>query len=198
MASLEPSDQLETLLGGIPQSANALGEPSAAVMLEYFGDLECPFCRDFSLEVLPSVIQRWVRPGELRIEYHALQTATREPEVFVAQQVAALAAGKQDRAWQFIEMFYEQQGEEGSGYVTDAYLEGIASQLSGLNLAQWTADRGDRALLAEIDADEQEAERSGLNGTPSFLLGTTGGELRKFSPSDPGSFDANVEALLHT
>jgi hypothetical protein len=67
MAALEPSDQLEALLGGIPQSANALGEPTAAITLEYFGDLECPFCRNFSLEVLPSVIQRWVRPGELRV-----------------------------------------------------------------------------------------------------------------------------------
>jgi protein-disulfide isomerase len=198
MAALEPSDQLEALLGGIPQSANALGEPTAAITLEYFGDLECPFCRNFSLEVLPSVIQRWVRPGELRVEYHALQTATREPEVFVAQQVAALAAGKQDRAWQFIETFYEQQGEEGSGYVTDAYLQGIASQLSGLNLAQWTADRSDPALPTAIAADEQEAEQSGLNGTPSFLLGRTGGELSTFSPSDPGSFDAAVEALLPT
>ncbi len=197
MGPPEQNDRLATLLEGIPQSANTLGQPAAAVTLQYFGDLECPFCRDFSLQVLPSVIQRWVRPGTLRIEYHALQTATREPAVFVAQQVAALAAGKQDRAWQFVETFYEEQGEEGSGYVTDTYLEGIAGQVAGLKLAQWTADRGDPALLTEIAADEQAAERSGLNGTPSFLLGTTGGALRKFSPSDPSSFDAAVEALLH-
>jgi hypothetical protein len=111
--------------------------------------------------VLPSVIQRWVGPGELRIEYHALQTATREPEVFVAQQVAALAAGKQDRAWQFIETFYEQQGEEGSGYVTDAYLEGIVSQLSGLNLAQWTADRTTQTSQRSCTRSRRERSRSG-------------------------------------
>jgi len=196
MASLEPSEELETLLGGIPQSANALGQTAAAITLQYFGDLECPFCRDFSLEVLPSLIQRWVRPGELRVEYRALQTATREPEVFVAQQVAALAAGRQERAWQFIETFYAQQGEEGSGYVTEAYLRGIAGQLSGLDLERWAADRSDEELLAEIAADEREAERSGLDGTPSFLLGTTGDALSAFSPTDPGSFDAAVEALL--
>jgi protein-disulfide isomerase len=86
--------------------------------------LQCPFCRDFTLEVLPSMIERWVRAGDLRIEYHALETATREPEVFVAQQVAALAAGWQDRAWHFIETFYREQGEEGSGYVTDGFLAG--------------------------------------------------------------------------
>jgi hypothetical protein len=63
-----------------------------------------PFCRDFTLEAPPSIISRWVRPGDLRIEYPALEEATREPEVLVAQQVAALAAGKQDKAWEFIEI----------------------------------------------------------------------------------------------
>src|SRR5271155_3253475 len=196
MAPTEGQQETGALLADIPQSANALGSAAAPVTLQYFGDLQCPFCRDFTLEVLPSIIERWVRAEDLRIEYHALETATREPEVFVAQQVAALAAGKQDRAWQFIETFYEQQGEEGSGYVTDTYLHGIAGQVSGLSLAQWTADRGDPALLAEIAADEQAAEQSGLNGTPSFLLGSTGGALSKFSPSDPRSFDMAVEALL--
>ena len=110
MRPMEQDDGIGALLADIPQSANALGQPAAPVTLEYFGDLECPFCKEFSLGVLPSIIQRWVRSGKLRIEYHALQTATREPEVFIAQQVAALAAGRQARAWHFIETFYAEQG----------------------------------------------------------------------------------------
>jgi hypothetical protein len=47
--------------------------------------------------------------------------------------VAVLAAGKQAKAWQFLETFYDEQGEENSGYVTDSYLQGIASQIAGLN-----------------------------------------------------------------
>jgi hypothetical protein len=35
-----------------------------------------------------------VRPGKLKIEYRSLETATREPETFHTQQLAALAAGK--------------------------------------------------------------------------------------------------------
>src|SRR5271167_4776744 len=103
MGSAEGDEQLGVLLAGIPQRAIALGSPTAPVTLEYFGDLQCPFCRDFTLEVLPGVIQRWVRGGDLRIEYRALETATREPEVFLAQQVAVLAAGRQDKGWYFIE-----------------------------------------------------------------------------------------------
>ena len=150
MSSTNDNNEIAALLEGIPQSANALGQPEAPVTLAYFADLQCPYCRDFSLEVLPSIIERWVGAGRLRIESRALQTATHEPEVFLAQQVAALAAGRQDRAWHFIETFYAQQGEENSGYVTDAYLQGIASQVTGLDLVRWASERRDPELVDEI------------------------------------------------
>jgi len=198
MAPPEGSEETGLLLEGIPQRANALGSAAAPVTLQYFGDLECPFCRDFTLEVLPSIIQRWVRAGDLRIEYHALETATGEPEVFVAQHVAALAAGKQDKAWYFIETFYREQGEEGSGYVTDTFLEGIAREIPDLNLSQWSSDRADPELADEIAADEQAAISAGLNGTPSFLIGRSGGAMTAFSPTDLASFDAAIERVRET
>ena len=72
-----------------PRTATSLGSPDGAVTLQYFGDLECPICQKFTLGALPTVIQKWVRTGKLKIEYHSLETATREPEVFKSQQVAA-------------------------------------------------------------------------------------------------------------
>ena len=196
MSSTGDGNEINALLADIPQSGNALGNPAAPVTLEYFSDLECPFCRDFSLDVLPAIIQRWVRTGELRIQSRALQTATRDPDVFVAQQVAALAAGKQDKAWHFIETFYAEQGEEGSGYVTETYLEGLASQTPHLDLPRWATDRKDPELVKEIANDAQAAEDAGLTGTPSFLLGASGGAMRPFSPSGQASFDEAIEGLL--
>jgi protein-disulfide isomerase len=194
----EGNEETSALLADISQSANALGSVTSPVTLHYFADLECPYCRDFTLEALPSIISRWVRPGDLRIEYRALQTATREPEVFLAQQAAVLAAGKQDKAWQFIETFYREQGEEGSGYVTDRFLEGIASEVPGLDLSQWNSDRSDRQLADEIVADARAAETAGLNGTPSFLIGRSAGAMRQLAPTDATSIDAAMDALLKT
>jgi len=195
MSSPNDSSEINALLADIPQSANALGQPDAPVTLEYFGDLECPFCQQFSLEVLPSIIRRWVPTGKLLISYRALQTATGESDVFLAQQVAALAAGRQDKAWDFVETFYAEQGEEGTGYVTEAYLEGIASQVAQLDLTRWASDRKDPELAREIAADAQAAESAGLTGTPSFLLGATGGAMKVFSPSEESSFDTAIEGL---
>ena len=72
-------------LDGIPQTGSVLGKATAPVTMAYFGDLECPICKDFTLGALGPIIERWVRPGKLRIEYLSLQTATREPEIFRSQ-----------------------------------------------------------------------------------------------------------------
>ncbi|MGO9487561.1 MAG: DsbA family protein [Solirubrobacteraceae bacterium] len=186
-------------IGGIPQKGNVLGNPNAPVTLQYFGDLECPICKEFTLGALPQIIQKWVRAGKLKIEYRSLETATREPETFKTQQLAALAAGKQDKMWDFVELFYHEQGEEDSGYVTEKYLQGLAQQVPGLNLTQWSADRGDASLQAQLAADTQEANNQGFTGTPSFLLGKTGAAMKKFeysSLSDPASFNEAIEKHL--
>jgi protein-disulfide isomerase len=192
-----------SLVGGIPQSGNVLGSPTAPVTLQYFGDLECPICKDFTLGALPSVITKWVRSGKLRIEYRSLETATPEPEVFKTQQVAALAAGKQNRMWNFIETFYHEQGEEKTGYVTETYLQGLAKQVPGLNLAKWASDRNDSALASQVAADAQAANNEGFNGTPSFLLGRSGGAMTKVNELSTTQlteasayFDPAIEKLL--
>ena len=204
VASTSPKAKTEvaavsSLLAGTTQSGNVLGSPTAPVTLQYFGDLECPICRDFTLGALASIVQKWVKPGKLRIEYRSLETATREPETFRNQQVAALAAGKQNKAWDFIELFYHEQGEEGSGYVTESYLQGLAQQVPGLNLAKWTTDRSDQALQAQIATDTQEANNHNFTGTPSFLIGKTGGQLKKYeyiSLTDATGFNEAIEKAL--
>jgi protein-disulfide isomerase len=197
-AANETVAAVKKLIGGIPQSGNVLGSPTAPVTLEYFGDLECPACREFTLEVLPSIIRQWVRAGKLRIEYHSLETATREPEVFKTQQVAALAAGKQNKAWYFIETFYHEQGEEDSGYVTESYLQGIASQVPGLSLTQWASDRSEPALANQVAADAQTTNNEGFTSTPSFLIGRSRGAMTKLGSGvlPASSFNEAIEKLL--
>jgi protein-disulfide isomerase len=188
-----------SLLQGIPQSANALGNPNAPVTIQYFGDLECPFCKQFTLGALPVVIQKYVRTGKAKIEYRSMQTATRERETFQTQQVAALAAGKQNLMWYYVELFYHEQGAEDSGYVTESYLQGLAAQVPGLNLSDWSAARNDPAYANQIISDAQAANQNGFTGTPSFLIGKTGGTLQKFedsSFSEAGPFESAIEKLL--
>jgi protein-disulfide isomerase len=191
--------EVTSLLAGIPQSGNTLGSPKAPVTLQYFGDLECPICREFTEGALKPLIEKYVRTGKLKIEYRNLETATREPETFRTQQIAALSAGKQQKAWDYIELFYHQQGEEDTGYVSEKYLQELAKQVPGLNLSTWTADRDNPEFTNTVTSDAQAATAAGFTGTPSFLVGKTGGTSQKLeyaSLSDPSSFESAINKLL--
>jgi protein-disulfide isomerase len=169
-AQREAAAAVEGMIKGIPQQGVTLGNPKAPVTLQYFGDLECPICREFTLGALPSIIQNDVRTGKLKIEYRSLETATHEPTVFRNQQVAAYAAGKQKKAWYYIELFYHEQGDETSSYVTDKYLSGLAAQIPGLNVNQWGSDRQSSTLTTKVNGDTQAAAAAGYNSTPTILV----------------------------
>ncbi len=193
--------EVEHLLNGIPQSGNVLGDPRAPVTLQVFSDLECPICKEYALDAQTGLIRRYVRTGKLKIVDRSLETATRETETFVAQQIAALAAGAQRKMWYFIELFYREQGPEDSGYVTEAFLRGLARQVPELNLAEWSAARKDPVFAVELASDTQTADLRGFPGTPVFLIGRTGGRLRQLAnPSleRPSDFAAAIDRLLRS
>jgi protein-disulfide isomerase len=198
-AAKTASSEVISLLQGIPQSTITLGNPNAPVTIQYFGDLECPFCKQFTLSALPTIIKKYVRTGKVKIEYHSMETATREKEIFQTQQVAALAAGKQNKMWDFVELFYHEQGEEDSGYVTESYLQGLASQVPGLNLSQWSEDRNSPTYPSQVLADAQAANQNGFTGTPSFMIGKSGGTLQKLEISgftNASEFETAIEKQL--
>ncbi len=183
-------------LAGIPQHGEVLGSPSAPVTLRYYGDLECPFCRAFAVDTLPALIGGDVRSGRLKVQYVSLQTATSDHPTFLTQQAAAYAAGRQGKAWDYIELFYLQQGEEGSGYVTAGFLQAIARQVPGLSFARWQRDRFDPSLAAQVQREQQGFSLLRLPQTTPTLLVTgprgTRGVQAAASPSQVAALIAAV------
>ncbi len=178
-APLAPStaaSRVATMLAGVPQNGQLLGNPRAPITLQYYGDLECPICSGFSAQTLPALIQTEVRPGRLRIQYISLETATPDRSTFLAQQAAAYAAGRQERAWNFIELFYLEQRQEGSGYATPAFLSGLAQQIPGLDLGRWQRERFDPALTAQVQAEQAAFSALHLpQATPTLIVRGPGG-----------------------
>ena len=163
--------QVQQLLAGIPQSGARLGNPEAPVTLVYYGDLQCSACREFAVDGgFPTLIARDVRDGKVQVVYRSFETATRDPRTFEVQQVAALAAGAQNRFWDFAELFYDQQGAEGTGYVTDSYLAGLASQIPGFDMDRWQTARNDQSLASQVASEEQAASAADIQGTPTLVF----------------------------
>ena len=78
---------------------NFLGDPGAPNTLIEFADLQCPFCAEFSNEVLASVVDDYVRQGELNMDIQAL-TFIGEDSLEAARM--AEAAGTQKKLWDFV------------------------------------------------------------------------------------------------
>ena len=172
-AATTAAASVDKLLAGIPQQGNTLGSPSAKVTVTEYGDLECPICRDFALGAENQLIANEVRSGKVKLVYRSFPTATGSaPDgttIFPIQQTAALAAGEQKLGWHYIELFYQEQGPEGTTYVNTAYLNGLAKQVTGLDFAKWSSDRFSPALSAQVVKDEQTAQSLGINATPSLI-----------------------------
>jgi protein-disulfide isomerase len=164
---------VSSLLQGIPQSGDTLGSPSAPVTLTYYGDLECPICRDFTLQGgFGQLVQNEVKQGKVKVVYSATCTATcnsHPQSTFTNQQVAALAAGRQNKFWNYVELFYRQQADETSDYVNEHYLDTLAQQ-AGLDIAAWKAARNDAALTQELTQQEQSETAQGINSTPTLIF----------------------------
>jgi protein-disulfide isomerase len=171
-AAKKAQTTVNTLLAGIPQQGATLGSPSAKVTVTEYGDLVCPVCKSFALGTENQLIANEVRSGKVKIVYKALETASAQANhsMFVPSQTAMLAAGNQKKAWNYIELFYHEQGDETTSYVTDNYLGGLAKQIPGLNYSQWNSDRGASNLQSQVNADTSSASAAGYDSTPTILV----------------------------
>jgi protein-disulfide isomerase len=183
------------VLDGIPQEGAVLGDPAARVTLSEFADLQCPFCRDFAVKTFPRIVRDYVRTGRVRIIYHDL--AFLGPDSKKAAR-AAYAAGQQNRLWDFVERFFASQGEENSGYVTDAFLARIFSSIRGLDVAKAKAAAARGAGREELAEARRLADRYAIDGTPAFAAGPTAGrqELLGIDSLGFGAFRSELEPLV--
>src|SRR3954454_13443488 len=129
---------VDSQLKGLPQNGLVLGDPKAKVSVIEFGDLQCPVCKEFSFQVAPQLISQVVRKDQATYEFRPWDIIG--PQSQIASR-AVYAAGEQGVGWNFIELFYRNQGEENSGYVTDSFLTSIATGAGVKDLDKWNTDR---------------------------------------------------------
>ncbi len=186
--------EVAALFEGIPQDGTVLGDPDAPATLIEFADLQCPFCADFAGDVLPTVVNDYVRAGRLKID---LQLLSFLGEDSVRAGRMAAAAGGQDLMWPFVELFYRNQGQENSGYATDDFLRRIGGAVPGLDVDRALAARETPAAGDVLQAATDQAEQLGATSTPAFYV-RRGGRLRPVQVDQltPEAFTTALDAAL--
>ena len=182
------------LYRGIPQKGIELGNPRAQYTLTEFADLQCPFCGQYSREVQPEVVRRYVRTGRLKIVFRNL-TFIGEDSVEAAEMAAA--AGLQNKEFEFVDLVYRNQGAEETGWVDDAYLRRIGAAV-GLDVERAMRDRGSPAVKAQLEEAKTVAEAAGVESTPWFLVQRAGGRPQRLEPKSltPAAFTEALDRAM--
>jgi predicted DsbA family dithiol-disulfide isomerase len=137
-------------------------------------------------------VRDYVRSGEVQLDMRLVSILG--PDSGTAARYA-LAAGRQNRLWQFTEVFFAEQKAEGSGYVTQDFLRDIAEQVPGLDVERVFADASDGDIAKEVSEALDAFSRYGLTGTPSFRVGRRGGEMKTVTGEQlPDEIAAAVES----
>ena len=142
------------------EGAQSKGPEGAPVTIVEFSDFQCPFCA----RVVPTLkeIERTYR-GSVRIVWKHLPLSSIHNNA-VGAAVAAEAAGRQGKFWEFHDKLFENQERLGAEDLLQH-----ARDL-GLDMGRFEADVLSAVEKKKIEADVQEADALGVVSTPSTFI----------------------------
>ena len=181
------------LFKGIPQHGTVLGDAKARVTLVEYIDLQCPICRAFETQVMTTIVPRYVRPGKVRVV--ARPIAFIGPDS-VRGRLAALAAGQQNRFFEFTQLLYDNQQTENSGWLNDLVIRSAYASIPGFDTALADNARGQSVVAAQASRFDQEADADKVTGTPTVLVGKSGGKLTEVVSPDVPTLSAAIDRAL--
>jgi len=158
--------------GTDPVASRAKGRADAPVVVYEMADFQCPACRMFALEMMPSIERDYVRTGKVRFVFVnfplSFFDSTFHRNAAPAAQLAMCAA-RQDRFWHAHDALYQRQTTWASLDDPTAYFAALADTV-GLERSALATCLGDATVRAEIAADAQRAYRAGARSTPTFWI----------------------------
>ena len=168
------AEEVQSLVGGIPQDGPRLGSIDAPVTVQVFNDLSCDPCSDWNRDVVVPLIQGPVRSGDVQLVYHNFPMSQ---SGFFLGAYAAVAAANQDYEWQFIQLFFANQDEAKKLGADQDFLDAIARGVGvvNFNVEQWQRDMKEDDIQATLDADEKITAERRLPAEPAVVVGGANG-----------------------
>jgi protein-disulfide isomerase len=162
-----------------------IGQANAPVVMAFWSDYQCPYCRAFEVggipqittpAAFPDIVKNYVDTGKLKVVFKDFQFLGQN-SIDDGEYARAIWALYPQHYFVWREAMYNQQPQEGSldEAANKAHIEKVTSSISGIDLTAVEAniEKNKSAYDAAMQADMQEGENFGLTGTPGFIVGTT-------------------------
>lgn len=167
----------------LPQSINIkdvdiknepfIGKNDAPVTMAYWFDYQCPFCKKFETEVLPTLIKDYVDNGKLKIVFKDFQFLGPDSQDAGLTENAVWDLYP-DLFFKWHEALFNAQDGENAGFGNmESILKLIEDKLPGIDSTKIKnqIESKKAEYQKDLDDDKAEAGKFGINGTPAFVIG---------------------------
>jgi protein-disulfide isomerase len=162
--------------GATPEQAmnaiiNTEGEPfrgnkNAKVTLVEFSEFQCPFCGRHVRDTWPQIEKEYVQTGKVKFVFRDLPLESIHKNAFKASE-AAHCAGEQGKFWEMHDRLFANQNSLEPAMLT-AHADAI-----GVDAKKFQACLDGGKYAADIRKDIGEANKYGITGTPTSVIGLT-------------------------
>ncbi|MEE4672807.1 thioredoxin domain-containing protein [Pseudomonas alliivorans] len=140
------------------------GRASARFTYIEYGDLECPYCKDY----FPR-LKAWIdKHPDANLQWHHLPLSMHEPMASYEARWAECAGieGGNDAFWRAIELIYRGTRSNGAGLVNAPRLPGLSERQTSLD----ECASNNASVLQKVRAQTDQASLDGITATPTLIV----------------------------
>ena len=145
----------------------SMGDPNAPITIIEFSDFQCPYCKRFHDQVLPSLKKEYIDKGLVRFVHKDLPLPFHEYARDAA--IAARCSADQAQYWKAYESLFGSQ---------DCFAcKGIGAIANSAGITEKTLESCKKAGSARkaVNSNLSESQLQGIRATPSFVIGPSQG-----------------------
>lgn len=160
---------------GPDQALNALvetagapskGNKNARLTLVEFSEYQCPFCGRHVRDTMPQIQKEYIETGKVHYVFRDLPLESIHKNAFKAAE-AARCAGEQNKYWEMHDRLFENQKSLEPASLT------AHAQAIGLDAKKFQSCLDSGKFAADIKKDIADANKIGITGTPTTVIGLT-------------------------
>lgn len=158
-----------------------IGEKNAKVVIAYWSDYQCPFCKAVEVghpqiptpPAIPEIIRDYVKTGKVKIVFKDYAFLG-DDSTMAAMYEHAVWRHYPERFYEWREAMYKAQDEEHGGFGNESSILALSRQL-GFDAEKLKNDvtQNAQAYMDKMNADREEGAKFGISGTPGFIIGKT-------------------------
>lgn len=142
------------------------GDKNAKVTVIEFSEYQCPFCGRHVRDTYPQIDKDYIQTGKVKYVFRDLPLESIHKNAFKAAE-AAHCAGEQKKFWEMHDRLFANQKE-----LEATHLTAHATAL-GLDAKKFQGCMDGGKYATEIRKDMAEANKYGITGTPTTVIGLT-------------------------